>query len=166
MGYEAFTTVQPAITLSYFNLTGLAEPIRLLLVYMNWNFTDHRIPYDQWLDVKKDYPFGKVPCFTMDGVQYHQSRAVGRYLARKAGLYGIGSEEDDMKIDMLVDTIDDMRQAVAGWYYEKDPILRKNKYNPMLLDTLPYYLSKLNIMARENNGFLLKKNQVRIHDAI
>ncbi|XP_026685802.1 glutathione S-transferase P-like, partial [Diaphorina citri] len=50
--------LQPDIKLSYFNLTGLAEPIRLLLVYMNWNFTDHRIQYDEWLDVKKDYPFG------------------------------------------------------------------------------------------------------------
>ncbi|KAI5739007.1 hypothetical protein M8J77_013774 [Diaphorina citri] len=106
------------------------------------------------------YPFGKVPCIEINGVQYHQSRAIGRYLARQAGLYGMDGPEMDMKIDMIVDTIDDMRQAVTGWYYEKDSLVRKKKYNPMLIDTIPFYLSKLNKMAKENEGFLVKRKEM------
>lgn len=38
--------------LTYFNLTGLAEPIRFLLSYLNIDFEDVRFERDQWPSIK------------------------------------------------------------------------------------------------------------------
>lgn len=38
--------------LTYFNITGLAEPIRFLLSYLNIDFEDVRIEYEHWPSIK------------------------------------------------------------------------------------------------------------------
>lgn len=38
--------------LTYFNLTGLAEPIRFLLSYLNIDFEDVRFEREQWPSIK------------------------------------------------------------------------------------------------------------------
>lgn len=39
--------------LTYFNLRGVAEPIRLMFKYANVEFEDVQIDYKKWNDVKK-----------------------------------------------------------------------------------------------------------------
>ena len=39
--------------LSYFNLTGLGEPIRLLFHYSNTKFEDNRIEMENWPKLKE-----------------------------------------------------------------------------------------------------------------
>jgi len=38
--------------LTYFNFTGLAEPIRFLLSYLNIDFEDNRFEREQWPSIK------------------------------------------------------------------------------------------------------------------
>ncbi|KAG9480355.1 hypothetical protein GDO78_012043 [Eleutherodactylus coqui] len=54
-----------------------------------------------------EYVFGKLPVLEIDGTVYFQSLAIGRYLAKKAGLTG-KTDLDDLRIDAILDTIDDL----------------------------------------------------------
>lgn len=56
-------------------------------------------------------PFGKLPFLEIDGKRYPQSVALTRYLGKKAGLGGKDSWED-LQIDIIVDTIGDLRQGM------------------------------------------------------
>lgn len=55
-------------------------------------------------------PMGQVPILEIDGKIYNQSRAIGRYLAKKYNLYG-SDEFEAMEIDAAVDSIDDFRHG-------------------------------------------------------
>ncbi|KAM3940898.1 hematopoietic prostaglandin D synthase isoform 1-T2 [Leptodactylus fuscus] len=96
----------PNYKLTYFNFRGRAEILRYLFAYTNTEFEDHRIEYNDWSAHKDAYPFGKLPVVEIDGTVYYQSLAIGRYLAKKAGLTG-KTDLDDLRIDSIIDTIDD-----------------------------------------------------------
>jgi len=66
-------------------------------------------------------PMGQVPVLEIDGKQYHQSRAIGRFLAKKGNLYG-SNDFEAMEIDATVDSIEDIRQGknVGGQTREND----------------------------------------------
>lgn len=55
-------------------------------------------------------PFGKCPVLSLEGKDVCQSKAICRYLGRKAGLAG-KDEWEDLQIDMMVESIDDMRMG-------------------------------------------------------
>ncbi|XP_075716773.1 hematopoietic prostaglandin D synthase [Rhinoderma darwinii] len=92
--------------LTYFNFQGRAEILRYLLAYTNTEFEDHRIEYKDWSAHKDAYPYGKLPVLEIDGTVYYQTLAIGRYLAKKAGLTG-KTDLDNLRIDAILDTIDD-----------------------------------------------------------
>ncbi|XP_069834434.1 hematopoietic prostaglandin D synthase [Dendropsophus ebraccatus] len=96
----------PNYKLTYFNFRGRAEILRYLFAYTNTEYEDHRIEYKDWPSHKDSYPFGKLPVLEIDGIVYYQSLAIGRYLAKKAGLTG-KTDLDELRIDAILDTIDD-----------------------------------------------------------
>ncbi|CAI9611426.1 unnamed protein product [Staurois parvus] len=106
----------PIYKLTYFNFRGKAELLRYLFAYMNTEYEDCRIEENDWPEHKSSYPFGKIPVLEIDGIVYYQSLAIGRYLARKAGLTG-KTELDDLHIDAILDTIDDFVSRFP-WYAE------------------------------------------------
>lgn len=53
---------------------------------------------------------GQVPVLEIDGKQYHQSKAIGRFLAKKSNLYG-SNDFETMEIDATIESIDDIRQG-------------------------------------------------------
>lgn len=57
-----------------------------------------------------EMPMGQVPVLEVDGKKYNQSRAIGRYLAKKCKLYG-SDEIEALEIDGAVDSIEDLRQG-------------------------------------------------------
>lgn len=72
-------------------------------------------------------PLGQVPVLEIDGKQYHQSKAIGRYLARKNNL--VGSNDDEaFQIDATIDTIDELRLGryftVLRSHMLRHPVLR------------------------------------------
>lgn len=44
--------MSPPYKLTYFDIMGLAEPIRLLLSYGNLEFEDCRVPRESWPNIK------------------------------------------------------------------------------------------------------------------
>lgn len=57
-----------------------------------------------------DMPFGQVPVLEVNGKKIHQSVAITRYLAKQLKLAG-DNDLQDLEIDAVVDTINDLRQS-------------------------------------------------------
>ncbi|XP_046392078.1 glutathione S-transferase-like [Ischnura elegans] len=140
--------------LTYFNGRGLAEPIRLLFAYARVDYKDVRIEKEQWMSVKPTTPFGKVPVLEVNGKKVGQSVAICRYLARKWNLVG-NSDWDALQCDMLVDALGDLKQQVAQYRMEQDPIKKEEKKQELIKNTIPYYLQKFEHVLKENDGYLV-----------
>ncbi|CAG9812050.1 unnamed protein product [Chironomus riparius] len=141
-----------AYKLYYFNIRGLAEPIRYLLKYGGTEFEDVRIERENWPDLKDTMPMKQMPVLEVDGKKYFQSIAISRFLATNYGLAGKDAFES-MEIDSVVDTFNDMRikitQAFLAPEAEKEEAMKK-----VLEESVPLYLMKLNSLAEENGGYL------------
>ncbi|XP_041982520.1 glutathione S-transferase 1-like [Aricia agestis] len=139
--------------LYYFDTKGLAEPIRLLLTHLGVDFEDVRIKKEDWPALKGKMPFGTMPVLEMNGKQYAQSAAIGRYLGHKYGLAGKNVEED-FEIDQNLDYVNDIRIKALGVLYENDEARKKEKHEALMKDYYPGAFSKLNEILLQNNGHL------------
>lgn len=85
---RATTSVQ----LSYFDISGLGEPIRFALSIAGMPFTDKRLNYDEFLALKPTLRFGQVPCLTVvrnrTRHEIFQSAAILRYIGQAFDLSG------------------------------------------------------------------------------
>ncbi|XP_030760844.1 glutathione S-transferase-like [Sitophilus oryzae] len=138
--------------LLYFDVPGRGEHIRYIFAYAGVDFEDYRVPKDQWPELKKNTPFGKLPVLQIDDQQVPQSNAIARYLARQFGLAG-KSEWDSLQCDVLVDTLGDLQESVMKVMKEPDPIKREELRARVTKEELPFYLSKFEKLVEENGGF-------------
>ncbi|KAF5279374.1 hypothetical protein FQA39_LY05484 [Lamprigera yunnana] len=141
----------PTYKVSYFPLKALGEPIRFLFSYGGIEFEDIRYEFEEWPQLKNKMPFGQMPVLEVDGKQAHQSIAICRYLAKKVKLNG-SDDWEDLQIDAIVDTINDFRGKLALYHYEKDEIMKEKRKALLFDETLPYYLERLEQLAKTNKG--------------
>ena len=75
------------LKLTYFNVEGAAEKIRLALKLGGIDFEDERIDRAQWSALKGKTPYGQLPLFTIDDFPpVTESHAILRYVGKLAGL--------------------------------------------------------------------------------
>ncbi|KAG8256048.1 hypothetical protein J6590_077673 [Homalodisca vitripennis] len=142
--------------LTYFNGRGRAEAIRWLLVYMDEEFEDVRIDSEDWLKMKQTTPFGQLPLLEEEGKPICQSLAIVRYLAKKAGLAG-NNDWEDLQLDIVSDTLVDLRTPAGAFVRETNEDLKKAKKETYIKETLPFYMKKLDSIVGENGGYLANK---------
>ncbi|CAI6360812.1 unnamed protein product [Macrosiphum euphorbiae] len=140
--------------LTYFNFPALAEPIRFLLSYLEIDFEDFRFEREQWPSIKPTMPFGKVPVLEIDGKALNQSVAISRYLSKKAGLAG-SDEWESLLIDIAVDNVNDLREALALSAFDPNEESKAKKYVTLINETIPLYLNKFENTVGENNGYFV-----------
>ncbi|GBN67968.1 Glutathione S-transferase class-mu isozyme 1 [Araneus ventricosus] len=129
--------------LCYWNIRGVAEPIRYLLHYKKVDFEDKRYPaddpgYDQWqkdkLEVGLD--FQVLPYYIEGDIKLTHNIAIMRYLGYKYGLTGNTSEEKRRVViaeQQSVDFRDKLRSSVTSKEFqatEKEGFLKT--VQPML----------------------------------
>jgi len=106
----------------YWDIRGLAQPIRFLLEYTGTEFNDTQYmckgeapnwDRSQWLDVKftKGLDFPNLPYYIDGDVKLTQTHAIMRHLARKHNLCGTTDAERD-RCDMMTEQCMDFRN---GW---------------------------------------------------
>jgi len=159
------------ITLGYWGIRGLAQPIRFLLVAADVPFSEVRLGVlqdgtildeshedEDWNDVKSQLtmPFPNLP-YLIDNsgtttVNLSQSNAILRYLARRFDFYG-DSEADRIQIDMLQDEAYDFRNKIIDTAY----ILGDDytgAFQQFKIDTLPHYLDSFEsyLINRDNKN--------------
>ncbi|XP_060876813.1 glutathione S-transferase-like [Metopolophium dirhodum] len=140
--------------LTYFNFPALAEPIRFLLSYLEIDFEDVRFEREQWPSIKPTMPFGKVPILEIDGKVLNQSVAISRYLSKKAGLAG-SDEWESLLIDIAVDNVNDLRQAIALPVFDPNEESKAEKYVTLINETIPLYMNKFENTVGENDGYFV-----------
>ena len=110
----------PTLTLTYLNIRGLAEPIRLALTLAKVPFDDRRVDYDAVKRLRESghLPTGQVPTLHVDGVAFSQSAALLRWAGAQNGaqLY-----PDDLlqrlRVDQALEALADVSKAlVPAWY--------------------------------------------------
>ncbi|KAJ8675365.1 hypothetical protein QAD02_011151 [Eretmocerus hayati] len=142
-----------AYKLTYFNITGIGEPIRFLLSYGGADYEDKRIEFEEWPQYKHKTPMEQVPILEIDGKVFHQTRAIGRYLARKFNLYS-SDDLEAMEIDATIDDIDDCRIFVSTYFREKDPAI-KAKQKEIAHEKITFYLGKFEEQVKKNGGYFV-----------
>lgn len=127
-------------TLGYWNIRGLAQPIRLLLAYSGVDFEDKQYTFgpapkldrSEWLDVKftlgLDFP--NLPYYIDGDIKITQSQAIVQHLARKHGLYG-KSVEEEAKVDTLHGVFNDFL------YRDFAPVIMDMSKKPDFVKVLP-----------------------------
>jgi glutathione S-transferase len=70
-----------SIKLTYFDIAGKAEPIRLALLLSKVPFEDERVNVADWAALKPKMPYGQLPTMTIDGGEpMAQSKALLRHV--------------------------------------------------------------------------------------
>jgi len=142
-------------TLTYFNLYGLAEVSRLLLVDADQKFTDERFSFEykaaekksdidpKWPEAKNSgrFPLKTLPLLEVDGVSLNQSRAIENYLASRFGFNGSNCAEK-AAIESVVEQIKDIRQSWSK--------LTDETRNEFFITELPKHLATLEEFATKN----------------
>jgi len=142
--------------LGYWNIRGLAQPIRFLLHYASVKFEDKLYVDDEfgekeWAEFKAANPYGfafpNLPYYVDENVKICQSSAILRYLARKHNLVG-KTDEEITRVDELFYQLQDLRSAWSRMCYSRD--LEHEKLKAQYLDkTLP---TNLNLLEKYVNG--------------
>lgn len=108
----------------------------------------------------------------VDGVRVNQTQSIARFLARQAGLMGQDCWED-MLIDIAVETVNDFRLSnfitvflcffflklifipeISLLSYEPNDDAKDKKLQTLNEEVIPFYLEKLDHIAKDNGGFL------------
>ncbi|XP_023227433.1 glutathione S-transferase Mu 1-like [Centruroides sculpturatus] len=137
-----------APVLGYWNIRGLAQPIRLLLAYTETEFEDKTYSYgppptfdrSAWLNEKftlgLDFP--NLPYYIDGSVKLTQSSAIMHYLARKNKLDG-ATEEEKIRIDLAEQQLIDFRMAFVQLCYNPNFETLKCDYLTSLPDKLKLF---------------------------
>lgn len=137
------------LTLTYFNLQGRGEPIRLLLEY-------YQIPYQSnspsnWSEEKKNdkYLFGQLPHLQNGEYSIVQMNAILSHLDRQISKkHGIKyTEKELVQLDSIGQGVEDFRGRFGKLIYGS--ISEKDKY----LEALPGYLRFFENILMKNGGF-------------
>lgn len=74
--------------LSYFDFNGgRGEPIRILFHAAGIKFTDDRLSFEQFSQMRSGTRFNSVPVLQIDGAEVTQTNAIMRYVGKLGGLY-------------------------------------------------------------------------------
>ena len=102
--------------LTYFDFDGgRAEPFRITMSRGGVSFTDKRISFPEFGELRSSLPLSAVPILNADGTDYTQSKAMTRYAGRLTNLY----PEDPWEAflcDEAIDIVDDAMVALIGTF--------------------------------------------------
>ncbi|XP_034934996.1 glutathione S-transferase-like [Chelonus insularis] len=149
---KKFTTMSN-YKLSYFDITGLGEPIRYMLHYGGIKFEDNRLSFEEWPKIKPSMPLGQLPVLEIDGKKYNQSKSIMRFLAKKFKLYG-SNDVEALEIDAAADSMDDLRIPLSTYFWEKDPN-QKNKLKEIAMEKKDFLLGKFEEQVKKNGGYFV-----------
>nr|M1RIR6.1 RecName: Full=Glutathione S-transferase; AltName: Full=GST class-mu; AltName: Allergen=Tyr p 8 [Tyrophagus putrescentiae]AAX34055.1 Sui m 8 allergen [Suidasia medanensis]AGG10560.1 Tyr p 8 allergen [Tyrophagus putrescentiae] len=132
--------------LGYWDIRGLAQPIRLLLAYLDVDYEDKRYQlganFDRsaWLTEKFNLglDFPNLPYYIDGNVKLSQTLAILRYIGRKYKLTG-ANEPEELRVSLVEQQVVDGNQSLSRVAYDPNA----DKLKPDFLKTLPDSVKQL-----------------------
>lgn len=110
----AAAALPASLKLSYFNIQGAAEKVRLAFVLGRIPFEDHRVPFPEWTALKPQTPYGQLPLLSIDGGEpMAQSDAMLRFagtLATAAQGVPLYRADDMLAIEEALGLVSDLQR--------------------------------------------------------
>ena len=99
--------------MTYFDIKGVAEKVRLAFVLAGVPFDDQRISFSDWAELKATTRYGQLPCLRAGGDELYQSGAMLKYvaLAEEERLYPIADLAKCVHIEEVLGVLDDLARA-------------------------------------------------------
>lgn len=135
--------------LTYFDLPGMAEPIRLVLTAGHIPFEDRRISQDEWTARYKNYsPLKQVPILEVDGQTIVQSHAILQYAATRAGFWPADEHQQlaAANISLMIDENRQKMKAAATSHAQQTPEEKRqsaSEYLPPLFTKLEKTITEM-----------------------
>jgi len=145
--------------LTYFQIAGRGEAIRLAFFLGGVDFQDHRISFSDWPALKSGTPFGGIPTLEINGVTYGQSSSLLRYAGKASGLYP-SDPIAALRADEIVDAVEDLYHASGPSFREKDEQKKAALVKNLVDETFPHSFSALEKVLERNGSspFVLGKD--------
>ena len=107
---SALTTSKPILT--YFDLYGRGEVIRLALVHSKTEFEDNRVSGESWAAFKASGKCnnGQVPVLEVGGKCLNQSEAILRFIGAQTGTYDVSDPFAMWAADAVINTCSDFEK--------------------------------------------------------
>ena len=151
----------PTLKLTYFDIRGRGELIRLILNYGQIKFEDKRISFEEFPELKESFPFGHLPVFYVNGKPIAESMAIARYAAKLSGLT-FNDNFKNAQVDMfLYAVVDIFEKFVEIIYLTKNEDDKENKKKKLLEETVPKFF---NAFKKMKKGKFLVGNDISIAD--
>jgi len=116
--------------LTYFNVRGRAELVRLIFEKSGIQYEDERLTSDEWKNRKESTPLGQLPVLTYKGTKIVQSLTMARFVAKKGGLAG-SDEMEEVYCDMFVCSLWlDILDKLVPIFFEKDEEKKASMIEP------------------------------------
>ena len=148
----------PKIKLTYFDMKGRAESIRLALVVGGVEFEDERIGGAEFMERKTSgkLTFGSLPVMEVDGEMFCESGAMLRYAA-KIGGFTPTCPVNAYRVDMVIEAIDSLVSAAKKGNTSEG-------YAKFVENDLPRYLGPIESLFAKSEGLFLLGNDISIAD--
>ncbi|CAM9967048.1 unnamed protein product, partial [Pylaiella littoralis] len=168
-----------SISLTYFDIPGPAEAIRLAFYVGDVQFEDKRVSRDEfaklkagksnhWFPIQQQYPglpFGQLPILTVDGEVFPQSAAILRYAGKIGKLY----PENPIaagKVDAVIDCMFDIQAAIRPSIYETNAQRKLGMRRQLSEVTLPLWLGHLERWLEQAGSTFFVGDGITIADLV
>lgn len=153
----------PNYKLTYFDFDGgRAEPIRIALHAANVEFEDHRISFQEFGEIRKGIRFHAVPSLEVDGAQFTQSNALGRYVGKMAGLYP-ADHLQALYCDEVTGALEDLSHYIVQTFGLKDNDL-KDAREKLVEGRMTTFLTGLDGLLSRGGGEYFADNRLTMAD--
>lgn len=146
-----------SLILGYWAIRGLAEPVRLLLEYLNISYKEEKYitveDKERWLSTIKpnlDTPFPNLPYLIDNGKVITETDAILFYISCKANrkdLFG-SSDEEILKLTQIRGVLKDFSRIISSLTY--NPNFNEKLKNDTLENELFPYINKIIKFIGEN----------------
>merc|ERR1712125_288293 len=114
-----YNCTMPSIKLTYFDIEGVAEQIRLALVLSGTEFEDIRVKFPDWAEMKPTTPYGQLPLLTVDdGPTRTQSNAMLRWAGMLKPEKELYPADKVFDIQEAIGVIEDMNKSFIPCIYQ------------------------------------------------
>lgn len=152
------------LKLTYFDIPGgRGEPARLAMTIGGIEFTDHRVPFGEWPQVRESAPFHACPFMEVDGRVIAQSNTILRYVGKMAGLY----PEDLWQAalcDEVLDAVEDMWNKIGATMGIQDPEALKTAREELAAGSYTRYLQQFEQRLKDAGGEYFADGRLTVAD--